>query len=80
MVDDEGSVGVKLFKNGTGRLRLSVPVSAPVHGRMPENLPVNGQRITGDRPIFFDIGNRFAFQFGEPRKIRTVRAAALPVL
>ena len=79
MVDQEHAVRIELLQDGTRGLRFPVPVSAPVHGGMPEDRPPDGKGIAADGAVLPDIADRFLLQFGNAGKGAAERFAPFPV-
>ena len=78
-MDQEYPVGIQLFQDGPRSRGFAVPVTAPVHGRMPEDLSRDRQGVAADGTVLPDIGNRFRFQFRDSGEPFSVRDTAFPV-
>ena len=79
MVDQQDAVRIKLFQHGARRQGILFPVSAPVHGGMPEDRAFDGQGVAADGAVLPDIGDGLLLQFRNAGKPAAVFHARLPV-
>ena len=56
-----------------------MPMPAPMHRGVPENLTADGERIAGNRAVCPDIGQRLPFQLRKPGKTGAEFPAAFPI-
>ena len=79
MVDQQDSVRIQLFQHGTGGQGFLFPVTAPVHGGMPEDGSFNRQGVAADGAVLPDIGDCLLLQFGNAGELPPVGDAPFPV-
>ena len=79
MMNDKLAIGIELLQNRPCGLGLFMPVSTPMHRRMPENLAFYWKRITANRTVLFNVTNGLFFQFFQTFKSISKFAASIPI-
>ena len=79
VVDHQNAVGIELLQDRAGRRGLFVPVPAPMHGGVPEDLPLDGQAVAGGRALFPDPGQGLLLQLRKAGERGPQRPAPGPV-